>query len=217
MKGLTLLEVLISIAILGIIMGAIYGTYTSNVEAIQVARQKGHVYQMTRILFDRMTKDLESALINVSSPHEKIRLGMIGKNQEIDGKPADRIDFTTLNHLTLGGEGPGMDLCEVGYQVVEDSENEGFKLFRRDDGILDDDLIDGGFSHEMASRVTGLDIIFQDVHGKEFDDWNTLEGEHAGKLPSLITIRLTIVDEEAQEYLFTTSIHPALADRKKGE
>ena len=49
MKGLTLLEVLVSIAILGILMGAIYGTYTSNVEAIQVAREKGSVYQISRI------------------------------------------------------------------------------------------------------------------------------------------------------------------------
>jgi type II secretion system protein J len=216
MKGLTLLEVLVSIAILGILMGAIYGTYTSTVEAIQVAREKGKIYQMTRIVFDRMTKDLESALIHVSSPHEKIRLGMIGKNQELDGKPADRIDFTTLNHLALGGEGPQTDLCEVGYQIVEDSENEGFKLFRRDDGIPDDELIDGGFSHEMASRVTGLDIIFQDEKGNEFDDWNSTRGEHAGKLPSLITIKLSIMDEETREYLFTTSIHPALAGRKKG-
>jgi prepilin-type N-terminal cleavage/methylation domain-containing protein len=192
MKGLTLLEVLVSIAILGILMGAIYGTYTSTVEAIQVAREKGKIYQMTRIVFDRMTKDLESALIHVSSPHEKIRLGMIGKNQELDGKPADRIDFTTLNHLALGGEGPQTDLCEVGYQI------------------------DGGFSHEMASRVTGLDIIFQDEKGNEFDDWNSTGGEHAGKLPSLITIKLSIMDEETREYLFTTSIHPALAGRKKG-
>jgi prepilin-type N-terminal cleavage/methylation domain-containing protein len=216
MKGLTLLEVLVSIVILGILMGAIYGTYTSNVEAIQIAREKGKIYQMTRIVFDRMTKDLESAFIHVSSPNEKIRLGMIGKNQELDGKPADRIDFTTLNHLALGDEGPQTDLCEVGYRIVEDSENEGFKLFRRDDGIPDDELIDGGFSHEMASRVTGLDIIFQDENGEEFDYWNSTEGRHAGKLPSLITIKLSIMDEKAQEYLFTTSIHPALAGRKKG-
>ena len=153
MKGLTLLEVLVSIAILGILMGAVYGTYTSNVEAIQIAREKGKIYQMTRIVFDRMTKDLESAFIHVSSPNEKIRLGMIGKNQELDGKPADRIDFTTLNHTALGDEGPRTDLCEVGYLLVEDLENKGFRLFRRDDGIPDDELTDGGFSHEMAGGV----------------------------------------------------------------
>jgi type II secretion system protein J len=215
MKGLTLLEVLVSIAILGILMGAIYGTYTSNVEVIQVAREKGRVYQISRIVFDRMTKDLESAFISVISSNEKIRLGMIGKNQELDGKQADRIDFTTLNHLALGEEGPQTDLCEVGYQVVEDSEKEGFKLFRRDDGIPDDELVDGGFSHELADRVSGFDIIFQDENGEEFDNWNSAEAQHAGGLPSLITIKLSIMDGKGREYLFTTSIHPALAGKKK--
>jgi type II secretion system protein J len=216
MKGFTLLEVLVSVVILGILMGAIYGTYTSSVEAIQIAREKGKIYQMTRIVFDRMTKDLESALINASYSNENIRLGMIGKNQELDGKPADRIDFTTLNHLAPGDEGPQTDLCEVGYQIVEDSENKEFKLFRRDDGIPDDELTDGGFSHEMAGGITGFDIIFQDENGQEFDDWNSTEGAQAAKLPSLITIKLSITDEDAREYLFTTSIRPALASRKKG-
>jgi hypothetical protein len=140
---------------------------------------------------------------------------MIGKSQDLEGKPMDRIDFTTLNHLALGDEGPQTDLCEVGYQVVEDSENKGFKLFRRDDAILDEDLTDGGFSHEIAGRVAGLDISYQDGNGEEFDDWNSNQGPHAGRLPSLITIKLSLMDEEAQEYLFTTSIHPALAGRKK--
>lgn len=215
MKGLTLLEVLVSIAILGILMGAIYGTYTSSVEAIQVAREKGRVYQVSRIVFDRMTKDLESAFMGIGAPSEKMRLGMIGKNQELDGKPADRIDFTTLNHLAVGAEGPQTDLCEVGYQVVEDSEKEGFKLFRRDDGTPDDELIDGGFSHEMADRVSGLDIVYQDENGEEFDNWNSAEAQHGGGLPSLITVKLSLMDDKGREYLFATSIHPPLAGKKK--
>jgi len=43
MKGFTLLEVLVSLAILGTIMGAVYGTYTSNIEAIQVAGERGKI------------------------------------------------------------------------------------------------------------------------------------------------------------------------------
>ncbi len=217
MKGLTLLEVLVSLAILGILMGAVYGTYTSTVEAIHIAREKSQIYQITRIVFDRMTKDLECALINVSSPNEKIRLGMIGKNQELEGKPMDRIDFTTLNHLALGDEGPQTDLCEVGYRIVEDSENKGFRLFRRDDAIPDEDLTDGGFSHEIAGRVAGLDISYQDENGEEFDAWDSTKGPHAEKLPTLIIIKLSLTDEEAREYLFSTTIHPALAVRKKSE
>jgi len=164
-----------------------------------------------------MAKDFESAIIDVGSDQGEMRLGMISQNKEFDGKPADRIDFTTLNHLVMADEGPQTDLCEVGYQLVEHPENSRFKLFRRDDAMPDEELTDGGFSHEMAGNVAAFDIIFQNETGAEFEFWNTTEGEHAGKLPSLITIKLTLVDDKGLEYVFTTSVHPALAGRRAGE
>src|SRR5512136_1236682 len=85
-RGFTLLEVLVSMAILVIIMAALYSAYTTNVEAIQIARQNGEVHQAARIVLDRMTKDLQSALAQLSAPSEKIRLGLIGEDREIDGK-----------------------------------------------------------------------------------------------------------------------------------
>ena len=106
MKGFTLLEVLVSMAILVIIMAALYSAYTTNVEAIQIARQNGEVHQTARIVLDRMTKDLQSALIQVSVPSDKIRLGLVGEDREIDGRRADRMDFTTVTHLlTPSGQG----------------------------------------------------------------------------------------------------------------
>ena len=142
---------------------------------------------------------------------------MIGKDQEIEGKPADRLDFTTLSHLVMDEREPPTDLCEVGYQLVEDPEGEGFILYRRDDGSLDDNLTEGGISHELARRVSGLDITYQDIDGGEFDNWDTVEGKPGSALPSLILIRLTIMDQEGREELFTTGVHPALAGRHKEE
>jgi len=214
-KGLTLLEVLVSISILAIIMAAIYGAYSTNVEAIQLARHNSEVYQMARIVFEHMTKDLESAYLDVPLNSDGTTLGMIGKNQEIDEKPADRLDFTTLGHIPLTDKGLQTDLCEVGYKIVEDEENEEFVLYRRDDGIVDNDFTKGGYSGELARMVTALDIVFENSEGEEFDDWNTLEEEHAETLPSLITIRLTIRDKQGRERTFTTSVHPALAEVKK--
>ncbi len=215
MKGLTLLEVLVSISILAIIMAAIYGAYSTNVEAIQLARHNSEVYQMARIVFERMTKDLESTFLEIPLYSDSPELGLIGKNREIDGKPADRLDFTTLTHIPLTDEGLQTDLCEVGYKIVEDEENEEFVLYRRDDGVVDSDFTEGGYSGELARMVTALDIVFENSEGEEFHDWNTLEEEHAETLPSLITIRLTIRGKQGRERTFTTSVHPALAGLKK--
>ena len=212
MKGLTLLEILVSITILGIIMAAIYAAYTSNVEAIQIGRQSAQVSQTARIVLDRMSKDLESAFIGAHLPEKRPELGMIAEDGEIDEKPVDTLDFTTLTHLTVREGGLQTDLCEIGYYLEEDQEDGGFILYRRDDGIVDDDFTSGGETHELARMVTGLDITFQDSQGEEFDNWNTLEGEGKDTLPSLVRIRLTLKDQLGKEQTFMTSIHPQLAE-----
>jgi len=215
MKGFTLLEVLVSMAILVIIMAALYSAYTTNVEAIQIARQNGEVHQTARIVLDRMTKDLQSALMQVSIPSDKIKLGLVGEDHEIDGRRADRMDFTTVTHLPLTEKGPASDLCEIGYLVEEDSEDKVLVLLRRDDPSVDEDFTKGGSLQEMARNVLEFSLTYQDSRGEESDKWNTLEGMPASGLPVLIKVRLVLKDELNREHVFSTTIHPELAERMR--
>jgi type II secretion system protein J len=215
MSGFTLLEVLVSMAILVIIMAALYSAYTTNVEAIQIARQNGEVHQTARIVLDRMTKDLQSALMQVSIPSDKIKLGLVGEDHEIDGRRADRMDFTTVTHLPLTEKGPASDLCEIGYLVEEDSEDKVLVLLRRDDPSVDEDFTKGGSLQEMARNVLEFSLTYQDSRGEESDKWNTLEGMPASGLPVLIKVRLVLKDELYREHVFSTTIHPELAERMR--
>jgi type II secretion system protein J len=212
-EGFTLLEVLVSMAILVIIMAALYSAYTTNVEAIQIARQNGEVHQMARIVLDRMTKDLQSALIEVSVPSDKIKLGLVGEDREIDGRRADRMDFTTVTHLPLTEKGPASDLCEIGYLIEENSEDKVLVLLRRDDPSVDEDFTKGGSLQEMARNVLEFNLTYQDSRGEESDKWNTLEGMPASGLPLLIKVRLVLKDELNREHVFSTTILPELAER----
>lgn len=215
LKGFTLLEVLVSMAILVIIMAALYSAYTTNVEAIQIARQNGEVHQTARIVLDRMTKDLQSALIQVKGSSEKIKLGLVGADRELDGRRADQIDFTTVTHLPLTEKGPASDLCEIGYLVDEDSEAQVLVLVRRDAFSVDEDFTKGGSLQEMARNVLEFKLTYQDAQGKDSDQWNTLEGMPASGLPVLIKVRLVLKDELDREHVFSTTVHPELAERKK--
>jgi type II secretion system protein J len=214
-KGFTLLEVLVSMAILVIIMAALYSAYTTNVEAIQIARQNGEVHQTARIVLDRMTKDLQSALIQVKGSSEKIKLGLVGANRELYGRRADHIDFTTVTHLPLTEKGPASDLCEIGYLVDEDPEGQVLVLLRRDAFSVDEDFTKGGSLQEMARNVLEFKLTYQDAEGKDSDQWNTIEGKPTSGLPVLIKVRLMLKDELDREHVFSTTIHPELAERKK--
>jgi prepilin-type N-terminal cleavage/methylation domain-containing protein len=212
-EGFTLLEVLVSMVILVIIMAALYSAYTTNVEAIQIARQNGEVHQTARIVLERMTKDLQSALIQGSVPSEKIKLGLVGEDREIDGRRADRIDFTTVTHLPLTEKGPASDLCEIGYFLEEDAEAKVLVLFRRDDPSVDDDFTKGGALVEMARNVLEFKLSYQDSRGEDSDKWSSPEGMPAAGLPALVKIRLVLKDELNREHMFSTTVHPELAER----
>jgi type II secretion system protein J len=215
-RGFTLLEVLVSTAILVIIMAALYSAYTTNVEAIQIARQNGEVHQVARIVLDRMTKDLQSALLQGSVPSESVRLGLLGERREIIGKRADRIDFTTVTHLSLTERGPASDLCEVGYLAEEDSEAEALVLLRRDDFSVDEDFSGGGSLQEIARNVTEFKLTYLNSGGEESEGWNTTEGTAGTGLPVLIRVRIVLRDGLDREHVFSTTIHPELADKMQG-
>ena len=213
MKGLTLLEMLISISIIGIIMAVVYGAYMSNVDAIQMTRQEAEVTQKARIVFDRMGKDLASAFIGTGMGEEEGEnlLVFIGQDIETDGYPADRLDFTSLSHLPMAGAGPWTDLCEVSYFLEAGPEGTGFVLFRRDDAFLDGNPLEGGPSFEIADGIKSFDVTFQDQGGEVYEGWNSLEGEQKGRLPSLISIRLVLTNGDDVDRLFQISFRPELA------
>jgi general secretion pathway protein J len=213
MKGLTLLEVLISISIIGIIMAVVYGAYMSNVDAIQLTRQEAEVAQKARIVFDRMGKDLASAFLSPGMGEEEGEnvLAFIGQDIETDGFATDRLDFTSLSHLPMAGAGPWTDLCEVSYYIEAGPEETGFVLFRRDDSFLDGNPTAGGASFEIADGLKSFEISFQDQRGEIYEDWNSLEGEHKGRLPSLVSIRMTLANGDDGDRLFQISFRPELA------
>ncbi len=213
MKGFTLLEVLISVTITAIVMGAIYGAYTSNLDAIQSARRSGLVNQTARIILDRMCRDFESAFITAppaSGSEVTPRTGLLGEDREIDGRPADGVDFTSLSHLPLRKIDLHTDFCEIGYHLEEDEKEGDLIIYRRDQAIPDQDLSGGGLITELSGMVGGLDISYQDREGEDFDTWDTFEGYHKDVLPSLVRIVLTIKDLQGGAHIFTTSVHPAL-------
>jgi len=213
-KGFTLLEILVSTAILSIVLAGIYAAFTSNVEVIEAARSGGEKQQSARIALDRMTKDLASAYISPGGRIGEAMTGMILEDLEVDGRPADVLNFTSLAHVSPGRGGPTTDLCKIGYYLEEDEENGGFLLYRRDSLALDEEIAEGGPVRVLAMRVTGLDFVFEDASGNEMLDWDSISGDKKQRntLPSFVRINLRISDRKGRQKTFVTGVRPELAD-----
>ena len=225
MRGFTLLEVLISITILVIITGIVYSTFSSNITAVEIAREQSIANQTARVILDQMTKEFESAyLLQEDDDQDISSLGMVGINRKIDGKPADTINFTTLCGAQVSQNNIYTDLREVGYSVepkeedqtvTDDEEGKNLLLMRREDNFLDGSITEGGSIYQMADNIAELDITYRDTKGNEFEAWNSLDGDQAGVLPDLITIRLVIREKSGRENVYSTAVHPMLANNSK--
>jgi type II secretion system protein J len=211
-RGFTLLEVLVATAILSIVCAAVYTSYISNVESIRSGRSGGEIRQVARIVLDLMERDLESAIDRAPGLGGAQRLGMIARNGTLDGKAADRIDFTTLTHIPARRADPQTDLCTVGYRL-EKGEGGGLVLYRRDNGTPGEDILLGGREEELTDRVTGLDLVYLDSHGRTSDEWDSFNQSLKDRLPTQIRIRLTLQDTDGREHVFRSIVHPELSRR----
>ncbi|MBW2182036.1 MAG: prepilin-type N-terminal cleavage/methylation domain-containing protein [Deltaproteobacteria bacterium] len=225
MRGFTLLEVLIAVSILVIITGIVYSTFSSTITGVEIAREQSISNQTARIILDQMSKEFESAYLAQDSGKQDVSLGMVGIDREINGRPADTIHFTTLSGTSPGQNNIETDLCEVGYSLeakeeelstdLDEEAKQRLALFRREDVLIDDSIIDGGAVYQMADNIAELNITYKDIDGNEFEAWDTVDGEQKGMLPGVITIRLVIMEKSGKENVYTTAVHPMLVSSHK--
>ncbi len=215
--GLTLLEVLVSASILAIILSLLYGAYHAQMMTTDEIEDVARTNQIVRAVFERMTKDLESAVIRFPNVATAGLLGMKSEDRVEDGMPADSIHFTSLSHLEPGASTPYTDLCEIGYMVEPDSEGPGFRLIRMDDPTPDGDMNSGGPMIELARSIGGLDFVFEDDAGNISNQWNADELNQGGKAPSIISISITLLDRSGRGHRFTTRVRLPMIEGREDE
>lgn len=203
MRGFTLLEVLVSVAILAIIMVCLYGAYTSNVATIKSARYAGEVSQTARIILDFMCRDLEGATVGSNS-------GFIGEKIEIGGREADQLMFATLSDMPSIERGASGDLKKVHYYLSENSDGEDLILYRAAEGLAGANVLYGKETYELSHSVVSLKITYEDSKGALHEDWSDMaDGREIG-MPSLVRIMLILRELGGRVRVFTTSVHPQL-------
>lgn len=107
-RGFTLLELLVSIALLTIILGAVYGTFSMSHKALDGTDATLLKLQEGRMTLDTLCRELESLLYNPQDRFSVLRI----EDRDIYDKQASRLVFTTFSPLT-----PGLSL--VSYYVEE--------------------------------------------------------------------------------------------------
>ena len=194
-RGLTLLEVLVSIGILALISTLIYGAFDGMARSRAGLTKLDDRYQQGRSALARMSRELESAFLSMHQPAQQaqqIRItAFIGKNQGTN----DRVDFTSFSHRRLGRDLHESDQNELSYFIARDPDrSDKYDLVRREQKEIDLDPTKGGVVNVICEDVAEFDLSYLDaVTGEWTETWDSTQA--AGqfqRLPMQVKIRMVL-------------------------
>ncbi len=202
-EGFTLLEILIAIAIFGMVIGLAYSSYNATFHIINSAEEQTDTFAKARISMERIMADIESFYMGKE-------MFFKGKRKSIGAYNGDSLEFTSTAHIQLYPEDISTGPVVIRYQVTEDPESDSLLLYRLESPLLKHDTNDKDNPGLLLSdSLKEVIFSYRDEDGEEKESWG--DEDDTGDdttLPSLIHISLRFNDneEEGAGTLFQTAI-----------
>lgn len=195
-QGFSLLEVVIALAIMGMVMVAVMQTLDGTRLAVDTIHNIMETENTGPRIMAQIRQDLDAIAVN----DVKDGRVMKGENQTLLGAQADRLDLITTRRGSLPMDLAGRSnevifapINEVGYRMRQNPRSRDFlELYRREDPMVDDEPFRDGSYTLLYDRVVSLDIRYldhPDVTPNWVDDWDS---EMRDGLPFAMDIFLEI-------------------------
>lgn len=195
--GFTLVEVLVTLLIMGVIMAAISAILASarntrdtiyNVQEMQLAGPA---------IMDMIERDVRSIFTFDRRREHALRI----TDRVLLGRDADSLDFVakgdSLTPILDGRRYVRTSTNEVGYRLRENPDNQDFlEIYRREDIGVDEEPFDGGTYSFLHDRVRhfNIEIFVEDgPEAEPIEEWGTDDrNEDEIGLPTRIEIALEL-------------------------
>jgi general secretion pathway protein J len=192
---MTLLELLVSLAILAMMALLIYGAFDSMNRGIKGEEVRSERGREGRDGLLRISRELTSAFLSFHNP---TNIALITRQTAFIGQhssPFDRVDFAAFAHRRVVKDAHESDQCEVGYSVVADPDvGDKMDLIRREQIPIDQDPVRGGVVNVLVENVELFNMKYLDAAtGLWGDTWDTtLVNAQYNRLPLEIKITITM-------------------------
>jgi len=210
-RGLTLLEVLVSIGIIAMLGTLIYGAFDGMRRSREGIKRTGDRYHEGRSALARMTRELSSAFVSLNRPLDQRLLTRQTLFVGVTRSPVDRVDFTSFSHIRTTRDSHESDQNELSYFGSDDPNSKAVDLVRRESSVLDEDARRGGVVQVLAHDVDALNLAYLDPQTNEWvEEWDTMQASgQTDRLPSQVRIILTLnrgVGEEPVQFMTKVSL-----------
>jgi general secretion pathway protein J len=193
--GFTLIEVLISIAILAAITSLLFGAFSAlkrskdGLSRLQDRQREG------RLAMARITRELQSAYLSAHAPLNQALIVQKTIFKGERGTPADRLDFTAFANRRLDRNAHVSDQCELSYYGSPNPDGSGQNdLVRRVDTEIDLEPEKGGKVEVLATDIDLFDLQYLDAQSGQWQEtWDTTQSTgQPDRLPLQVRVILVL-------------------------
>ncbi len=200
--GMTMIEVMISVALLAAVMAFAWSSFSTasrNTERMQDINERLHGVEQA---VNRIVRDMSTAFMTVhgideSQTEERYKTGFLGTN--------DRVDFTSMGYVRMFRDEKVGDQSEISYFLKEMRNDEGEYeqyLVRREQAPINDEFEKGGTIIPLLDHVRTFKLQYWDDSKADrtvgddgwIDEWDTETTEFEKRLPSRVKIEIEIDD-----------------------
>ena len=196
-RGLTLLEVLVSVGILSMVAALVYGALDGMQRSRTGIERIGDRYHQGRQALSRMSRELQSAFLSLHQP------GQIGYAVRTtvfigtDSDESDRVDFSSFSHRRLLRNVHESDQNELSYFMGRDPDrSDKYDLLRREQKEIDLEPTRGGVVNVLCEDVTAFEVDYLEPSTDTWlSSWDSTQPASQGQfnhLPLQVRIRLTL-------------------------
>jgi prepilin-type N-terminal cleavage/methylation domain-containing protein len=160
--GFTLIEILLTIMIVGLILTALYQILTSTLRIRARVEDREDPFVIGPMILDLVERDVQGTYFT----NFKDNAYFFGESRIVGGRDADRFDLvTTVDSRVLMGDDDmtrvRSDVTEVGYALRDNPEIDGYlELYRREDFFVDEDPFEGGRYRRIFDRVRDFEVVY---------------------------------------------------------
>ena len=166
-RGMTMIEVMVSVSILAVMGFLVYGGIFISIRSQERAQTMHERYHSARVFLGRIKSELSMAFISLHQSDEKDTVTLFEGER-------DRVVFNTSAHSPIRRNAHQSDQLEVEYYIGRDDDGDR-ALLRRVKFHVDDRGGKGGHEEVVLSGVRDFELEYFDKEREDWtDDWEVV-------------------------------------------
>ena len=170
LKGFTLVELLVSLAVLSVLAAVSFTTFASVKRASEIHRKNDEMLRELRSFLARLDVEVSGAVF-VKSDKNTL---MVSKRKELGTNTTSDLIFTTISPRTFLEPGNRSEIIRVEYETEENGDNKDFIVLKKKiylNTLLPPESAEP-FVYVVRSDFTSFLLRFHSA-GKWFDSWDS--------------------------------------------